>query len=70
MDNPTKLLLTDIEQFLEQTGTPPSVFGSRSVGDPNFVFGLRAGREPRFGTMKRVRDFIAQAASAAETEGT
>ena len=60
MDNPTHLLLADIDQFLERTDMAPSVFGDRAVKDPNFVRNLRSGREPRFGTTQRVRDFMAQ----------
>ncbi len=59
MDNPTAALLADVELFLERTGMPPSVFGSKAVSDPNFVRHLRTGREPRFGTGQRVREFIA-----------
>jgi len=60
MDNPTQILLADIDQFLERSGMRPSVFGDKAVKDPNFVRNLRAGREPRFGTTQRVRDLMAQ----------
>ena len=58
MDNPSETLLTEIESFLDRTGTPPSVFGRNAISDPNFVWNLRAGREPRFSTVKRVMKFI------------
>jgi hypothetical protein len=61
MENPTQTLLAEIEQFLARTETPPTKFGWEAVRDPNFVRSLRAGREPRFGTMQRVNDYIAQA---------
>jgi hypothetical protein len=60
MNNPTEILLADIDQFLDRNGMAPSVFGDRAVKDPNFVRNLRSGREPRFGTTQRVRDFMAQ----------
>ncbi len=59
MDNPTETLLAEISSFLDRTGTPPSVFGWDAVRDPNFVRSLRAGREPRFSTAKKVREFMA-----------
>lgn len=58
MDDPAEILLSDIDGFLVRTGMPPSVFGLRAVHDPNLVRNLRAGREPRFATLKRVRDFM------------
>ncbi len=58
MDNPAETLLTEINQFLERTGTTPTAFGTRALKDPRFVWSLRAGREPRFSTVKRVMDFI------------
>lgn len=61
MDNPAQTLLAEIDQFLDRTGIPPSSFGWQAVRDPNFVRNLRTGREPRFGTMQKVKDFIAQA---------
>lgn len=35
-----------IEQFLRETGMPPTVFGRWALRDPRFVFDLRMGREP------------------------
>jgi hypothetical protein len=59
MDNPADTLLTEINRFLDRTGTTPTAFGTRALKDPRFVWSLRAGREPRFSTVKRVMDFIA-----------
>ena len=32
-----------VEEFLDRTGTPPSVFGREAMGDPGFVRRLRGG---------------------------
>jgi hypothetical protein len=58
MDNPRQILLSEINQFLEKRGMPPTVFGWEAIRDPNFVRSLRDGREPRFSTVERVLDFI------------
>jgi hypothetical protein len=58
-NNPAEALLAEIDLFLERTGTAPTAFGKAALSDPNFVWHLRAGREPRFNTAQRVRDFIA-----------
>ncbi len=57
--NPTTILLDEVNAFLDRTGMAPARMGKEALGDPNFVRHLRAGREPRFGTAQRVRDFIA-----------
>ena len=54
-------LLREIEKFLNRSDVAPARFGREAVGDPRFVFDLRRGREPRPGTVKRVRDFLAAA---------
>ena len=51
-------LLREIERFLNRSHTAPAKFGREALGDPRFVFDLRRGREPRPGTVKRVRDFL------------
>lgn len=61
MENPAKTLLTEVERFLDLTGTPPTTFGLQAMKDPMFVWHLRQGREPRFGTIQKVKEFIAQA---------
>ena len=65
MDNPTQILLAEINAHLERTGTAPSVFGWEAVKDPNFVRNLRSGREPRFGTIQRVKEYMAAAQESA-----
>ncbi len=65
-ENPTETLLSEIDLFLERTGTTPTTFGKVAMGDPNFVRNLRAGREPRFSTARRALEFIrSQEATAA-----
>jgi hypothetical protein len=48
-------LLKEVEKFLRQNDTAPTRFGREAVGDPRFVFDLRNGRDPRPGTVARVR---------------
>lgn len=38
-----------------------SAFGTAALNDPSFVFGLEHGRDPRLGTINRVRAYIAKA---------
>lgn len=38
-----KLLLKEIDEFLENTGIAPTRFGVEAVGDRKFVYGLRQG---------------------------
>lgn len=54
-------LLREIEKFLRSAGVAPTRFGRDAVGDPRFVFDLRRGREPRAGTVKRVRAYLQEA---------
>lgn len=60
------MLLSEIDQFLEQSGMTPTAFGKAAVGDPNFVRDLRHGREPRSRVVARAKDFIAAHSVAAE----
>lgn len=60
-------LLSTIERYLRETGTPPSRFGRDALGDPGFVAGLRRGREPRDATLRRVGAYIAAARDARRT---
>ena len=56
--NPTEILLAEVNAFLDRSGMAAARLGKDAIGDPNFVRHLRAGREPRFGTAQRVREFI------------
>lgn len=51
-------LLSMIERYLSESGTPPSRFGRDAVGDPGLVSALRRGREPRDSTVRRIADYI------------
>ncbi len=51
-------LLREVEKFLKFSNTPATRFGRLVMGDPRFVFDLRRGREPRAGTIQRVRNYL------------
>ena len=51
-------LLREVEKFLRQSEIAPTRFGRNAVGDPRFVFDLRNGRDPRPGTIARVRAYL------------
>lgn len=54
-------LLRDVEKFLNATDITPARFGREAMGDPRFVFDLRNGREPRAGTVRKVRAYLERA---------
>ena len=54
-------LLREVEKFLRQHDTAPTRFGREAMGDPRFVFDLRNGRDPRPGTVARVRAYLQEA---------
>ena len=54
-------LLREVERFLRVHDTPPTRFGREVMGDPRFVFDLRNGRDPRPGTVARVRAHLREA---------
>ena len=47
---------TEIEEYLERTGTKPSKFGRDFVNDPGFVSRLRKGGECRPSTIEKIRE--------------
>jgi len=51
-------LLTRIQRHLRRTGTSPTAFGRRVLGDPPFVHDLRNGREPRIATERRIHAWL------------
>ena len=51
-------LLSAIERYLHESGTPPSRFGRDAMGDPGFVESLRRGRELRASTAERVAAYL------------
>lgn len=54
----------EVEGFLAETSQQPTKFGAEAVADPNFVFDLRKGREPKAGTIDRVRAYITERRAA------
>jgi homoserine dehydrogenase len=56
--------VSEIETFLEETGTTPSKFGRLALNDPGFVFRLRSGGECRPSTMEKVRRKISEIRTA------
>lgn len=57
---------TEVEAFIEITGTKPYVLGLDAAGDPSFVGRLRRGVSPRLDTVARVRAWMAARCTAAE----
>lgn len=55
----TQSLLEEISAFIEAHGVSESRFGEMVLNDPNFVSDLRSGREPRWGTVVKVRKGMA-----------
>lgn len=51
-------LLREIEKFLRTSGISAARFGREAMQDPRFVFDLRKGREPRRGTVIKVRAYL------------
>jgi hypothetical protein len=56
---PTAALLAEIELFLRKKRMAPSEFGKQALGDPSLINNLRDGRELRYRTTLKVRDFMA-----------
>ena len=57
--SPTQQLLADIETFLPNSGLSETAFGMGALGDPNMLKELRLGREMRWKTIQKVRNFMA-----------
>jgi predicted transcriptional regulator len=51
-------LVRDIDAFIEREEMTPTDFGLLSIGDPNLYRHLKGGRNPRLGTMDRIRSFM------------
>ncbi len=51
-------LLSEIEQFLAETGMHETTFGARALNDLALVSNLRKGRRPRMDTAEKVRKFM------------
>jgi hypothetical protein len=57
-------LLTDIAVFRERSGMDRTTFGLKAMNDPSFISRLELGRNPRFVTIEKVREFIAKRTKA------
>ena len=55
---PHEALKSEIATFCEARGMTKTAFGREAVGDPGFVAGLDAGREPRWSTVQKVRNWM------------
>lgn len=51
-------LLREVEKFLSASQVSAARFGRDAMRDPRFVFDLRKGREPRLGTVSKVRAYL------------
>lgn len=51
-------LLSDIKDFLSETGMKPSYFGKKACGNSELVARLEAGCTVTLATARKVRDFI------------
>ncbi len=58
MTDTSGIFLSEIEQFLANSTTDPSILGKSALADPNFVFDLRNGRSPSAKTMDKVRAWM------------
>lgn len=54
-------LTAEVLAFCEAKRMTKTTFGIEAVGDPRFVSDLEAGREPRWSTIQKVRDFMEKA---------
>lgn len=57
---PHKALKAEIDQFCRVREITKTAFGVAALGDPGFVAGLEAGREPRWSTIQKVREWMAE----------
>lgn len=57
---PHEALKAEIQQFCEAHGITKTALGVAALGDPGFVAGLESGREPRWSTIARVRNWMAE----------
>lgn len=56
--NPAEQFLSDIENFLAETGMKASAFGWSAIKDRNLVGDLRKGRSPSLAVVGRVNEFM------------
>lgn len=57
-------LLEDISAYIGKHGLSKTGFGKEAVNDPSLIADLEEGREPRWKTIQRVREFMGQGRAA------
>ena len=60
-------LTAEVLAFCKAKSMTKTAFGIEAVGDPRFVSDLESGREPRWSTIQKVRDFMGKADAAKGT---
>lgn len=60
MQNPTQILLAEIEAFLDRHDMHPTCFGLGAINDGRVVFNMREGRDLRWKTQERIRAYMAR----------
>lgn len=55
---PAMRLLREVEAHLDETGTSPSAFGRKIIGNSSLVPSLRGGGMPQAATIERIRAAI------------
>lgn len=60
--DPDAQLLSEIDEFLTESGMSPTTFGTKALKDPGFVFDMREkgkARSPSGRTASKIREFMA-----------
>lgn len=61
--DPDAQLLSEIEEFLRESGMSATTFGNKALKDPGFVFDMREpgekSRSPSGRTASKIREFMA-----------
>lgn len=55
---PMETLIRDIKAFCIAHNMPETTFGQKALNDPAFMYALRNGRDPRYSTVERVKNFM------------
>lgn len=56
---PHEALKAEISRFCDAHSITKTALGVSALGDPGFVAGLESGREPRWSTIAKVRQWMA-----------
>ena len=57
---PHEALKAEIYRFCDAHSMTKTAFGIAAISDPGFVAGLESGREPRWSTIQKVRNWMAK----------